>query len=436
MTIRFGGTQKEEEQMGLAQALYEFCPGRVSKRYSTGDREPGYWLATSALLLTDQFEVSVSQAFPESLLLDSVSDEEAQIIVYQPIVIELTTQAQQVTERSNAFWQWQSRLRAVGEGTRLPLRRSGIWGTAVKVAQAYLHRDQSSIEVLRFAQEWDFDLQMSRPKGQAKSGTGVLCVKDEDGVVAEAIGFRTKPDGLRWEIDAAFLANLPHPPTEALSGLRTHYYLDRLRTSTDLRAIVDRFSAEWLHRTSLAMLSATALKNHCTLEKAQGALRGIRLNALRRVLDQIIPVATDEDHSPEAPAKLRDKLVSLWSDPIVLAQVETLEAVMWKPLDADFFLWCKRRCLSAISQAFRAAALTPEPAVFPKRWVSHARACSGMNANDAPRYTCRKRGQGTGLEPHCGKCSLGYAGIPRGFSGGGTTCSSNFCPRDPVSRPR
>ena len=107
VTVRFGGTQKEEEQMGLAQALYEFCPGRVSKRYSTGDREPGYWLATSALLPTDQFEVSVSQAYPESLLLDSVNDEEAEIIVYQPIVIELTTQAQQVTERSNAFWQWQ-----------------------------------------------------------------------------------------------------------------------------------------------------------------------------------------------------------------------------------------------------------------------------------------------------------------------------------------
>lgn len=358
VTVRFGGTQREQEQMGLAQALYEFCPGRVSKRYSTGDRESGYWLATSALLLTDQFEVSVSRAFPESMLLDSVGDEDSQINVYQPIVFELTTQEQQVTERSNAFWQWQSRLKAVGEGTRLPLRRSGLWGTAVKTAQAYLHRDQSNIEVLRFAHKWDFDLQMSRPKGQTKSGTGMLRAKDADGLVAEAIGFRTKPDGLRWEIDGAFLANLSHPPPEALSGLRAHYYLDRLRTSEDLRGIVDRFSAEWLHRTSLAMLSATALKNSCSLEEAQRVLRGIRLNALRRVLDQIIPVATDEDDSPEAPAKLRDKLVLLWSNEIVLDQIESLEAEMWKPLDANFFLWCKRRCLSAISQAFRAAALT------------------------------------------------------------------------------
>jgi len=426
VTIRFGGTQKEEEQMGLAQALYEFCPGRVSKRYSTGDKEPGYWLTTSALLLTGQYEVSVSQAFPESVLLDSVNHEQTQIIVYQPIIIELTAQAQQVTERSNAFWQWQSRLKAVGEGTRLPLRRSGIWNTAVKAAQAYLHRDQSSIEVLRFAKEWGFDLQMSRSKGQTKSGTGMLCSKDADGAVDEAIGFRTKPDGLRWEVDAAFLSGLPDLPKEAFRGLRTHYYLDRLRTNPDLKGIVDRFSAEWLHRTSLAMLSATGLRNRCTLEEAQMVLKGVRLGALRRVLDQIIPVATDEDHSPEAPAKLRDKLVSLWSDPIVLAQVEAMEASLWTPPDAGFLFWCKRRCLSAISQAFRAAALTradgvsEDDLILDVFWDEH---------DDASIYLSEAGSGGLG---HIENVVSAMRESPGDFPEG-VRHALNFCPRDQLA---
>jgi hypothetical protein len=426
VTIRFTGTQKEEEQMGLAQALYEFCPGRVSKRYSTGDKESGYWLETSAQLLTDNLELPVNRAFPDSLLLDSVNCEQTQIIVYQPISIDLAAQAQQVTERSNAFWQWQSLLKAIGEGTRLPLRRSGIWNTAVKSAQGYLHREQSSIEILRFAQEWDFDLQMSRPKGQTKSGTGRLCVKDEDGAVAEAIGFRVKPDGLRWEIDATFLSGLPSPPNEALSGLRTHYYLDQLRSSPELKGIVDRFSAEWVHRTSLAMLSATALKSRCTLEQSQIALRGIRQKALRRVLDQIIPVATDEDHSPEAPAKLRDKLVSLWSDPIVLAQIEILEGVLWKPLDDDFLLWCKRRCLSAISQAFMAAALTRNDGVSEDDltldlfWDEHGDASIYLSEN------------GSGGLGHIEGVVYAMRESPGDFPEG-VRHALNFCPRDQLA---
>jgi hypothetical protein len=357
VVIAFPTADKDEERMGISQALYEFCPGRVSKRYSTADRESGYWLGASVGLLNDETAVAIIDVFADAVLLESVSVAGGAVTVYQPLILSLVPQDARVTERSNASWQWQSRLQIIGEGRPLPLRRSGVLHKAIGHAQAHLHREQSGVEVLRFAEAWEFNLQLVRPRGQAKSGRGTLGAADDQGLNREAVGFRLKADGLEWEIASEFLAHLTPPSETSIRGLRAHFYLDQIKTSPHLHGVVDRFSAEWLHRTSLAMLLATALIRHCKLPEAQSALRDVRLPALRKVLDQVIPVATDDDDSPQAPAKLRDRLVGLWSDPIVRAEVERLEGTLWEPLGEEFFEWCKRRGLSAMAQSFRAAAL-------------------------------------------------------------------------------
>ncbi len=357
VVIAFPTVDKGEERMAISQALYEFCPGRVSKRYSTADREPGYWQGASVRLLNDETSIAISDIFADAVLLESVPVADGAVTVYQPLILSLVPQDASVTERSNASWQWQSRLQLIGEGWPLPLRRSGIWQKTIRRAQVHLHREQSGIEVLRFAEAWDFNLQLVRPRGQAKSGRGRLGATDDEGVNREAVGFRLKADGLEWEIASEFLARVTPPSEASTRGLRAQFYLDQIKTSPRLQGLVDRFSAEWLQRTSLAMLLATALTQHYTLPEAHTALHDIRLPALRKVLDQVIPVATDDEDSPDAPAKLRDRLVGLWSDPVVREEIEHLEQTLWEPLAEPFFDWCKRRGLSAMAQAFRAAAL-------------------------------------------------------------------------------
>jgi hypothetical protein len=60
LTLRFLSASKDDEQISIAQGLYEFCPGRVSKRYSTADREPGYWVGGSSCVLQAGNEVRAS----------------------------------------------------------------------------------------------------------------------------------------------------------------------------------------------------------------------------------------------------------------------------------------------------------------------------------------------------------------------------------------
>jgi hypothetical protein len=357
-TIHFPNTDKEDETMGVSQALIEFCPGRVSKRYSVRDGESGYWLQASSRLMKDDIEWAVASVFNSAILIDQISVE-GPLNIYQPVVFEVVAHDPLTTERSNGFWQWNSRLQEFGDSRPLPMRRSGTWGKSVSAAQIHLHRENSGVDVLRYAEEWSFDIQLSRQKGQTKSGVGTLQARDDEETVREALGFRLKADGLLWTISAAFLKDLQNPTAEQLKGLRSHYYLHCLRTSEVLAAHIDRFSAEWLQKTSLAMLTATALRNQCGLAHAQTLLRDRRVDALNRVLSQIIPVSSDDDSSPTAPAKLRDKLLVLWSSTTVQAEVERLEQVLWETdVSPELLDWCKRRALSALAQSFQASALT------------------------------------------------------------------------------
>ena len=57
-----------------------------------------------------------------------------------------------------------------------------------------------------------------------------------------------------------------------MARFRTDYYKHRLLNSDDIPVDVNSFQREWLWQTSLGMLTATALKNDCSLEQAQQQL--------------------------------------------------------------------------------------------------------------------------------------------------------------------
>jgi len=360
LSLRFVGTSKDDEQIGIGQGLYEFCPGRVSKRYSIGQNEPGYWLQGSPHLLQDGEEIrrEIRDFFGDLFFLESVECSEGQVLVYQPLTANLLPQAAEVTERSNAQWNWDSRLRLLGAGSRLPLMRSNVWGDAVRYGEAYMHREQSGVEVLRFSRNWDFKILLTKPRGSSKRGHGYLGSVDSDRWIQEAVGFRIRADGLRWVVSGEYLGSLRRPDMHEVEKLRSEFFLHRLRTSQELSGVVDHFSAEWLHRMSLAMLVGTALSQNCSLADAQTRLKSRRVAAAQKILDEILPVAADDEESLEKPVKLRDNLLSLWRNSEVVARIDDLETGLWKTLGPEFDVWTKKRFLSALGQAFRSAVLS------------------------------------------------------------------------------
>jgi hypothetical protein len=350
-------SRKTPQFLSVARALAETCPGNVSKRYSIGVRESGYWLAFSPRLLETipPERASVAELFPDRLFLDAVDG----VSVYQPQTVPvIPLDERSARDTSSARWQWETRIRTNGGGQHLPIFHGPAWAGVVRGAEAYLHRDYASLDVLRYARGCRYEVR--RPRVDARVGRLAVGSAAENGDVVreEAVGFREVADGLVVRIAPEHLATLP-PLDEAVEArFRAEYFLERLRTSEGFSDHVSSFLREWLWQVSMAMLVATAAKQGSGLAEAQAVLAGRRSDAARKVLESIFQVRDVDIEGAEEAARLKTSLQELWNAPDVVREVERLEQCLWEPLTAEFEHWVRRRYVATLAQAIRAAAVS------------------------------------------------------------------------------
>lgn len=352
--IVFGGDRpKEEQSLSVSRALAESCPGNASKRFSVAARESGYWLSFAGRLLNGPVPPSapVAELYQDRVFLDAIDG----VRVYQPQVVVLEPIARGARDTSKAMWQWRTRIRPRGAGQALPILRDPQWRDIVQSCEVYLHRDYASVEVLRYADCCRYDIR--RVRRDPLVGRLELRGSDDSGHTwNEAVGFRKIVDGIAVRIAPHHLSQIPQLDDSLLARFRADYYRDRLRTTSGLPEHVSSFLREWLWQMSLAMLSATAARNGCSLEEAQNRLSGRRSAAAQRVLESIFHVP-DLDGDGAEEARLRTTLLQLWNDPLIVGEIGGLEQDLWRQLGPEFDDWVRRRYVATLAQAIRAAAV-------------------------------------------------------------------------------
>ena len=352
--LEFAVAGKSEEHLGVAHALSEVCPGRVSKRYSVGTREPGYWLASSAAMLEPGFggTLSIKEAFKESLYLESASGFD----VYQPVSVDVAARPAAVLDTCNSAWVWLAAFKEVGPGRPLPALSSPGWTRCLAGLTAFLHRDGNAIEVLRFAPECRYEIR--RPRQDPIAGRMALVGNAKaGGSQPQAIGFRQQLDGLRLAVPASALQSNPRLDAATLARWRPLYFRERLAQS--LTAVVNSFTAEWLVQVSLASLGAEAALHRVTLEEAQSRLQGTRPEAARRAMETIFGIGDASEAEEEGKdGKVVSRVVGLLSDPGIVERIEEAERHLWAAPDVAFNGWIADRILATLAQGLRAAAVT------------------------------------------------------------------------------
>lgn len=346
------GPVKPEENLSLARALQESCPGHVSKRYATRFGERGYWNNLSAKLLEGRRSAAINELCRDAIFLGL----EDGFHVYQAQRVELVQPPPAVKETSKASWRWRSRLRPVGRGHRVPVLMDMPWTGFVSTCEAHLHRDGSGIEVLRYAHEADFEILQRRQ--DPLQGMLVLEQPGTDGAaVPQAVGFRQQVDGLMFRLGGERLSAPVELDAATLARLRPEYLLYRFQGELG----VNVFLAEWLCQTALGALSATARAQGCALRDAQTQLAGKRDRAAERVLDSMFQVreAADEDEPVES--RLKARVMAVWREPAMVGRIEELERCLWEPPTEEFQRWARQRAVAAIAQALRVAVVRGVP---------------------------------------------------------------------------
>lgn len=349
--IEFPGTNKDIEARGIATQLIESCPGRVSKRFSVRRKERGHWLVGSERLLTlpSPVVLPARQLFPDSLAIGANQASAA----LQPLRMALVERPQAVKDGSNASWLWVNSAERIGDGRILPLLGQQQWQPIFGDTRAYLHGDLNALLIRRRTSEGRFDILMGG--GVERRGTIVLgSISDDGEAVREPVGFEQTVDGLVFEVREAHLSVRPDLDAATMGRLRQDYFKHLLLNAPLLREAASSFTLEWVWQTSLAMLTATALKGKCSLEAAQARLDGKRVAAIGRVLSRMFSVsALDDDDADDrhAGGRARQRLEGLWNDPACATEITRAECALWSDLSDEFEDWLRQRQLRTLAEA-------------------------------------------------------------------------------------
>jgi hypothetical protein len=359
--IDFAGKPDKQASLDLSRFLFEFCPGRVSKRFSIRRQELGYWPTVSTMLIgTPGLSVEVSSIASDYTFVRELDG----VPVYGPHSVQLSERPRNIKDSSQGSWNRQLHIERVGSGIGVSVFQFGTLARVFLNKRAYLHRDNDGLRVLRYARSGQYEIIGERDL--LLRGRFDLATQPTDGSAKtpQGIGFERVTDGLLFEIAPEHLSSVPPLPNDLIERFRTDYFHHVLLTSDALRDRANTFAIGYLWQTSLAMLSATALQQRCSLQQAQARLRGQRVAAAHAIIGRLLGGADDDDRDDgSSPTKRHQQILALWSDPIIQGIIEHAESVLWAPFDETIRPWLTRRYVYTLAAVLEGALLSLLPDV-------------------------------------------------------------------------
>jgi ATP-dependent helicase Lhr and Lhr-like helicase len=353
--------EAEEASMPIRQALSEFAPGRVSRRYGIDHALDSHWVPPPEQFVGPlDIETFCSREDANSLGTfqyvqnGSVVD----VTVLRPYRIRTVAPNQEIHERSDARPHWHVQIVADGYGTSISLPRGSAWCSLFSDMRFHSHLNGNPIEMRRFTTGADVRIRESSPPMHVHEGVVTYRSMFDDIVGPAALGYSADVDGL--VVDVSVPDNIRDVVTAnpmLLRSVRIALFAEILRTMPDLDGTANVFQRRALADTYLAVVVILAEREAISLEQSCQRLANGEHQLLVEVLDILFPAdsvvvdmgdATDDEED-------FDDFRELATSEIVRAHINDAAKVLYRDLDLEDEPWLQRSAKATIGGAFLGA---------------------------------------------------------------------------------
>ena len=380
------------EQMPILQALNQFVPGRVTRRFAHERGALSHWIPVDPAFPEQDRRISDYALEHEFVgtFTGSLNDrvDGAALLVFRPWTVRLERAARtEALPSSNARLLWQSDIVANGEALGVPVPTRSEWHHHVRAIDFHLHRFRSSVSVRRFAGTAQANVRTL----QDDFAVTLQFTSDDDRPAA--VGFELEVDGFRLDLalpNAETLAgNTLLPDVRATSKLA--YVRDLIRLDPDLPDDLNQFQREWLIQFLLSALLADASSTERPLaESIADLLHDDRIEAvfgavMNDVFGAMPPTPPDAEDTEDADAeddtdsdgppwdgtasagavggggRLQQALLQQLARPIVRDRLRALAAQFVEVDAAAFSAWLRRLILETLGEAMLQACVAAAP---------------------------------------------------------------------------
>jgi hypothetical protein len=385
--------QERIEQMPILQALNQFVPGRVTRRFAHERGALCHWIPVDPAVPQQDRRISdyaVEHEFVGTFagsLNDRVSD--GPLLVFRPWSMRLERAARtEALPSSNARLLWQTDIVANGDAISVPVPIRSKWLQHVRAIDFHLHRFRASVSVRRFASTAQANVRTLQDDFPV-----TVRFTSDDGRPA-AVGFELEVDGFRLDLalpDAETLAG-SSLPRDILATSKLAYIRDLIRLDPELPNEVNFFQREWLIQFLFsALLADASTSNRPLAESMSDLLHDDRIEGVfRAVMDDIFgaipPTLSDTDDTEESdpedagdgndghpaggpyrtgPAagsgRLQKALLQHLGRPIVRERLRALAGQILAVDTAVFSAWLRRLILETLGEAMLQACIAAAP---------------------------------------------------------------------------
>lgn len=340
------------EPMGVAQAMREYAPGRVSRRFATRNARQRHWIPVNSEAAENSLELTT---FINDLDVSATPQivHRGRLATYdlvRPHRMSLAIVPDEITDSSNAQLTWRSQFVEQGPGTTVRLPHTDRIGSLIQSIRFFLHAQSNWIRVNRIAVESDSTVQFEDGTERRTRTQFTL-----QGVPA-GIGASFDVDAVRLDIDLPIVSDTA---ISADPGLRSAWFEHVVTTDEALLAVANSFQLAWLHQAIETMLILKAVEQDTSLEIAFHSIRGSLVAHLQPTLEALFQ-RPQLDFSGGAgdsqPSRLLQRLTALLNIPTVASRLNELMPQLWEAPSPEMSEWVRTRLLTTVGQAAYAAA--------------------------------------------------------------------------------
>ena len=330
-----------EDYMPILQAMREYSPGRVSRRFGIGHAYARHWIAppqlndepVQSLELEDY--CSVHEELGEFQV--TVGERTRNVRVVRPWQFEPVKPEARVSDSSNSFLDWSTQIIPPDEGWTVDLPTSSPTTDWVTELAFYTHNQFNPVEVRRFATGTDASISL---KTGDTFSTRIDFVDGDDPV---GLGFVLDVDGLVFRLSLPDELNLSESRgrPEKLRALRTQYFHTLIEQTAELDGIANFFQRGWLSEIYLSALTWLALEHRCSLQDARKLLQSDESESFfEDVLSVIFQSSSQIEGTGESSSEqIHDELLKLLTEPAVQEVLHRHATVLWEEPDETWEDW-------------------------------------------------------------------------------------------------
>jgi superfamily II DNA or RNA helicase len=353
------GVDLEANQMPVAQALCEFAPGRVSRRFGVWHRSSRHWIAVDPAVVRQHLEI---EAFSQSTSREFIGhyhardgDDDARVAVYRPFALDVREDPpKSVRDSSNAFMDWRTRLsppEGNDAGLAADLPAQSRWSQIFHELRFFTHQLSQPARCCRYSIGARAELRME------DGTTREVTTRFEEGGQAAALGFEFEMDAIRARVRLPDVWDLS---AETMRALRVPYFRWRLMEDERLDGLANSFQRQWMAEIIISALSATAVADGLSMEAAWERVRAedaeVSLEGVLEVIFQSVP-ADAEGADPDAriEQKRQRELAELLGLDRMDAILADLIPLLWRDLTGEWEAWVRGSLLSTIGASLQTA---------------------------------------------------------------------------------